>query len=266
MHFLNILELSSSVPQVCRAWGLAMRDPVLWKTLDFTILKSNFIKIQREPFVYVHSKSDKTVSRVLKVALGWSNGNPNMSAKVHLSSYATLIKCPRLKRLVFPACHRISQSGLCNALRNWPALESLTVPSIESVAFIMEEIAVHCPKFSKLMVMGTFDILLKTLSLRCSMIFKNALMVILEGLHHLQVLNISHCMIMEPDFQEDDLTRVVGLDKSTVEMAALQTKFITCQERDCVMCERMRHDEGSMKWYRYEEGLWKADEVPSLAL
>uniref|UniRef100_A0A7N0VIG2 Uncharacterized protein n=1 Tax=Kalanchoe fedtschenkoi TaxID=63787 RepID=A0A7N0VIG2_KALFE len=106
----------------------------------------------------------------------------------------------------------------------------------------------------------------KCLSLRCSIIFKNALIAILEGLQHLEVLNISHSMILESDSLAFDPTRVVRLDKSTLEMGARVPRFITCEERDCVMCERVRYDEGLVRWYKYEKGLWKVDEVPSLAV
>lgn len=69
---MNIYELTSGVAHVCHTWRMAACDPLLWKTLDLTLLKSNFIKIPLEPYVYVDGRSDKTFTRVLKIALNLS--------------------------------------------------------------------------------------------------------------------------------------------------------------------------------------------------
>lgn len=72
---LDIFELTSGVGHVCRTWRMAACDPLLWKTLDITLLKSNFIKIPLEPYVYVDGRSDKIFTRVLKIALNLSRGS-----------------------------------------------------------------------------------------------------------------------------------------------------------------------------------------------
>lgn len=72
---LDIFELTSGVGHVCRTWRMAACDPLLWRTLDLSLLKSNFIKIPLEPYVYVDGRSDKTFTRVLKIALNLSHGN-----------------------------------------------------------------------------------------------------------------------------------------------------------------------------------------------
>lgn len=106
---------------------------------------------------------------------------------------------------------------------------------------------------------------LKVLSLRCSMLYKDALNIILDGLQQLEVLNISHCLLLEAP--PPALKRIVKeLDHFILEKASRLRKFITCMEDSCVMCQRTRTDEGLMRWYKYEEGLWKEDEVSSLAL
>ncbi|CAM8946173.1 unnamed protein product [Rhodiola kirilowii] len=279
----NILERTSTgIPHVCRAWRVAACDPAIWKTLDLTGLKLNFIKTPTEPYVYVQVQSDKTVTRVLKVALSLSHGNttallfhPQLYLSDEQLTYAAE-RCPKLKRLVLPSYNRIRKTGLCKAIGQWPELESLTMPSIASPAYLMEEIAVNCPNFSELKVMGPFDIRcasalveylpsLKVLSLRCSIIFKNALLAILKGLQQLEILNISHSIILE-DSAKCTRENAVGIEESTLEMAARLPKFIRCKEPNCLMCERTTADEGLVRWYKYEEGLWKADEVPSLAL
>lgn len=149
------------------------------------------------------------------------------------------------------------------------------MPSIAHPAYVMEEISKNCQNFSELKIMGPCEILcanslvkhlpeLKVLSLRCSMLYKDALDIILDGLQQLEVLNISHCLVLEAP-PPAPRRAVKELDHLILEKASRLRKFITCMEDSCVMCQRTKTDEGQMRWYRYE-GLWKEDEVSSLAL
>lgn len=71
----NIFELTSGIARVCSTWRLACCDPILWKTLDLSMMKSNFIKIPLEPYVYVDGRSDETLTRILKISLNLSRGS-----------------------------------------------------------------------------------------------------------------------------------------------------------------------------------------------
>ncbi|GMP70194.1 hypothetical protein CsSME_00029144 [Camellia sinensis var. sinensis] len=71
----DIFELTSAIPHVCSMWRMVASDPVLWGTLDLSMLKSNFIKTTQEPYIYVESRSCQTLTRVLKIALNLSRGN-----------------------------------------------------------------------------------------------------------------------------------------------------------------------------------------------
>ena len=75
LQSFDIFQLTSGIAHVCRIWRLACCDPLLWKTLDLSILKSNFIKIPLEPYVYIDGRSDKTLTRVLNISLNLSKGN-----------------------------------------------------------------------------------------------------------------------------------------------------------------------------------------------
>lgn len=151
------------------------------------------------------------------------------------------------------------------------------MPSIANPPYLIDEIARNCKNFSELKVMGPFDIFfastlatylpkLKVLSLRCSMLLKDALILILDGLESLEVLNISHCLLIEVPPPPAPRRVMRELDKTILEKASRLRKFLTCMEDSCIMCQRTRNDEGMMRWYKYEEGLWKEDEASSLAL
>ncbi|XP_062150422.1 F-box/LRR-repeat protein At3g48880 isoform X3 [Alnus glutinosa] len=273
----DIFELTKGIAHVCSAWRMACCDPLLWKTLDLSMLKSDFIMIQLEPYVYVNSRSDKTLTRLLKISLSLSRGNIT-SLIFHFNLYVndeqltyTAERCPRLRRLVLPAWNRIKKTGICKAIRAWKDLESLTMPNIADPPYLMEEISKNCKNFSKLKIMGpcnnsfactlaTHLPKLKVLSLRCSIIEKDALIIILDSLLHLEVLNISHCLLIEVRLRPAP-KRVVGeIDQSIREKASRLREFITCTKDSCIMCQRTKNDDGQIRWYRYEEGLWKTDE------
>lgn len=151
------------------------------------------------------------------------------------------------------------------------------MPSIANPPYFMEEISRNCKNFSELKIMGPCDVLcastlvaylpkLKVLSLRCSLLNKDALLIILDGLKHLEVLNISHCLLIEVPPHPAPKRVVRELDPCILERASRLRLFLTCMEDSCLMCERTRNDEGLVRWYKYEEDLWKDDEVCSLAL
>ncbi|KAK1290298.1 F-box/LRR-repeat protein [Acorus calamus] len=279
---LNLTELSP-VSLVCRSWLLACSDPLIWNTFDLGLLKSNFIKTRVSPYVWVDGRSDARLTRVLRVAMGLSRGNVtclvfhfNLYMKdSHLSIIAE--RCPHLKRLVLPAWNYITKPGICEAIRRWEDLESLTMPGIGHPPYIMEAISRSCKNFSELKIMGQFDILfasaiaynlpkLKVLSLRCTMLFREALLYILENFESLEVLNISHCMLVDVCPSLDPKKTITQMDHTIIEKASRLREFIYCCEVPCILCERTIADEGLMRWYKYETGLWREDEVRSLSL
>ncbi|XP_022891064.1 F-box/LRR-repeat protein At3g48880 isoform X1 [Olea europaea var. sylvestris] len=293
----DIFGLTSGIGQVCSkvcsTWRLAACDPLIWKTLDLSMLKSNFIKTPSEPYVYVDGPSDKTLTRVLKISLSLSHGNITTlifhynlfvsddqltytaESWMMMSTYL-YCRCPRLKRLVMPAWNRIKKTGICKAICAWKDLESLTMPSISNPPYLIEEIGKNCKNFAELKIMGPCHIFfastlaaflpnLKVLSIRCSIIFKDALNIILDDLKKLEVLNISHCVLI--DSPPTLPRRVLGeLDESILKKAKRLRKFITCMNDSCITCKRTRQDEGLMRWYKYEADFWKVDEVKSLAI
>ncbi|KAG6429514.1 hypothetical protein SASPL_107566 [Salvia splendens] len=236
------------------------------------VAHSNFIKIPLEPYVYVDGRSDKTFTRVLKIALNLSHESiltmifhfnmyvsdnqltytAKRSFDSHYIRFGDLhCGCPRLKRRVMPAWNRIKKTGICQAVKMWGDLGSPTMPSISNPPYLMEEISRSCKNFAQLKVMGPCDINfastlaqylpnLKVPSLRCSVLFKDALIIILESMPGLEVLNISHCLLMEVPPQPAPRRVLKALDKSILERASKLKKFVTCMNESCTMCQRTR--------------------------
>lgn len=191
--------------------------------------------------------------------------------------YVHLNRCPGLKRLVMPAWNRMTKTGISQAIRKWKDLESMTMPSIAHPPYVMEEISRNCRNFYSLKIMGTFDVhfastissclpKLRILSLRCSILTKEALLFILDSMDHLEVLNISHCMLLESLSPAGRKKIIRELDQHILGKASRLHEFYHCISPSCITCQRMVRDEGLMRWYRYEEWFWREDEVSSLAL
>ncbi|XP_077223915.1 F-box/LRR-repeat protein At3g48880-like isoform X1 [Tasmannia lanceolata] len=278
----SAVDFTSGIAEVCSSWRLACSDQFLWRTLDLGQLKSNFIKIPYAPYVWVDDRSNQQLTRVLKIAMGLSRGNISCII-FHFNLYLMdnqLIyvanRCPRLKQLVIPAWNRMTKGGICKAIRMWGELESMTMPSIRDPAYVMDEIRLNCKNFTQLKIMGPCNIFLassivtflpklKVLSLRCSKLFKEALVMILDSLEHLEVLNISHCLLIEAPPPPAPVRVFRELDEAIVEKASRLREFFHCQRASCVLCQRTINDDGLMRWYKYEEGLWRTDEVISLS-
>ncbi|KAL5985203.1 hypothetical protein ACLOJK_036441 [Asimina triloba] len=277
----DVIQLTSGISQVCSSWRLACSDPLLWKTIDLGILKSNFIPIPSKPYIWVDERSNKLLTRIVKITMGLSRGNVNCII-FHFNLYPKddhLIyiaeRSPRLKRLVLPAWNLMTKGGICSAIRKWTDLESMTMPFISAPAYIMEEIGASCKNFSQLKVMGNFDAhfawsiitflpRLKVLSLRCSVLTTKALMLILDSMVHLEVLNVSHCLFFEEVLTHAPRRIFRELDEAIVEKASRLQAFYYCREMSCILCQRMVRDKGNMRWFKYEDS-WRADEVRSLA-
>ncbi|CAN7021907.1 unnamed protein product [Brassica rapa subsp. trilocularis] len=70
-HKFSVFELA----RVCSVWRTVCCDPILWKTLDLSHMRSSFIKIPLEPYVYVERRSDESLTRILKLSVNLSGGN-----------------------------------------------------------------------------------------------------------------------------------------------------------------------------------------------
>ncbi|EFH48329.1 hypothetical protein ARALYDRAFT_326666 [Arabidopsis lyrata subsp. lyrata] len=274
-NYFSIGVLTSGLAHVCRGWRAVCCDPVLWYTLDLSRMKSIFIKTKNEPYY---------LTRILKLSMNLSKGNTrslifhfNLFLTNDMLTYTTK-RSPNLRRLVLPAMNRMKDMGICNALSFCKNLESLTMPSILESHIVFSSI-VKRKTFRELKVISHIDLFfaqnvvqclpnLKVLSLRCNEINRDALLEILDKLESLEVLNISHSyLVITQQHPEKKKIIVRELDQAIMEKASKLKRFVTCMEhKTCVMCQWTDKDEGIMRWYMYEEGLWLADEVSSLYL
>ncbi|RWW01661.1 hypothetical protein GW17_00035285, partial [Ensete ventricosum] len=99
----------------------------------------------------------------------------------------------------------MNKNAMCNAIKNFRDLESMTVPGNTSPR-IIKTMSMSCKSFSELKVIGCFPKRfgirvalylpgLKVLSLRHCRISMVAIEMILGSMDHLEVLNLSHALV-----------------------------------------------------------------------
>nr|XP_010934854.1 F-box/LRR-repeat protein At3g48880-like [Elaeis guineensis] len=146
---------------------------------------------------------------------------------------------------------------------------------------VLVEMGKKCKNFSQLKVMGSIDMRfdskiagarkLKVLSLRCCVVTKEALLLILYDMAHLEVLNIAHCLIIdgpEPQVSARPPAQIIKkLDQMILEKASRLRAFFHSKDYDtCIACKWVIDDVGIMRWYWYKDWFWRQDEVSVLDL
>lgn len=271
---LNVVDLIRGAC-VCTSWQEAASEPSLWKMVDLSKLEAR--NFNRQP-----ERSSQRVMDILNSAFSLSGGTIScliFHFYVYITSQHLVLvsgRTPNLKRLVLPVRNNdISVNEFEEAAKNWPNLESLTIPCSFPVKF-MKAIGKHCKNLYELKIMRRFDtdcaetILayapnLKVLSLRCNMVHREAMLRLLKEMKHLQVLNISHCLILDHSSNPGFMSVLSKLDKVILEEASRLEKFMFCKKDSCHICQLQISTNGILFWSRYDEGIWLTDEVSTLA-
>lgn len=128
----------------------------------------------------------------------------------------------------------MKRTGICRVIHIWEDLESPTVPGIENSAYVLE--------LQKFYRVQDYDPLLRSISY--IVLSKPALIIILVGFKELEVLNISHCLIIE-DPPPAPMKVLTKLDELILEKAFRLHKFLTCMSDSCIISQRLEMMKGS---------------------
>jgi len=183
-----------------------------------------------------------------------------------------MCRTPNLKRLVFPVSGDISKIGIETAMRSWRGLESITISSVVNHINFFDAVRKYCTNIVSLKITCRFEQYearalvqytpnLKVLSIRNMIVNMGGLCHVLNNLEHLEVVNLSHSLIVD---KLDDELQLYSVDdvQSRVNNSC---KLITCQIRTCLWCKtpfarnprRIKH--GTL------ENIWHEDEIGSLS-
>ncbi|RHN46742.1 putative leucine-rich repeat domain, L domain-containing protein [Medicago truncatula] len=183
-----------------------------------------------------------------------------------------MCRTPNLKRLVFPISGNISKIGIETAMRSWRDLQSITITSVVHHFNIFEAIRKYCKNIVSLKITGGFEQYearalvkctpnLKVLSIRKMKVNMGGLCHVLNNLEHLEVVNLSHSLIVD---KVDGAFHLYSID-DVLSRVNISCKLITCQITTSHRCKnpfarnprRMPH--GSL------ENIWREDEISSLS-
>ncbi|XP_062028893.1 F-box/LRR-repeat protein At3g48880-like [Rosa rugosa] len=223
---------------VCCSWREVSSNTRLWKTIDLT-------KVDSE--IFLQSRSGHIAMGILNAV--FSRGKD--------------VTC-----LVFNYYFYMRNSYLIHVSQRILNLKRLVLPVIGK----------HCNKFAEMKLMcdfyeeyaeavAAYIPNLKVLSLRCAEVSRGAVLHILNEMNHLQVLNLSHSYIVDHAPTPNRCIVVLReLDQMVIEAASWLKKFLFSRSRlYCNICRLQLSMNGVLMRCRYEERVWRMDEVSSLA-
>ncbi|XP_010530408.1 PREDICTED: F-box/LRR-repeat protein At3g48880-like [Tarenaya hassleriana] len=277
---LSIMDLISGVSMVCHSWLSACRDPSLWNTIDLSVLTCRRFNTPQLPYAWSDGDSKDRMLHILKSISRISGNNPST---LYFNFYIRLTNehlalasesFPNLRRVVLSTYNNVTLNGFSNAVQQWQNLESLTLPAFSRPECMIMVIGENCRRFSKLRFTCPFSIEmanairaylpnLKSLSLRSSLVDKEALTILLNGDTKLEVLNLSHCVfrdILRSSFENFYFYR--ELQPSIIRKASKIKTFLHCNNNsECRLCQSLPKAE-----FEYREQVWREDEVTELAM
>ncbi|PON84597.1 F-box domain containing protein [Trema orientale] len=279
---LDILDLVTGVSRVCSAWRAACFEPILWRKIDLSAVKTDLVEIPMRADDSFEDEPSNIVMLILKSIVKFSRGNvSSLIFPFHISLWNedivwTAERFRNLKRLVLPARNRLDIEALEDAIMDWKDLESLSIPCVYAPCVMMKAIGASCKNFTELKIMCPFDIdfahaivvqtpQLKVLSLRCTLVFKDALLFLLLNLQHLEVLNLTHCLMVSHNREAGCLVLYREIEEEIIKNASNLKTFLSCKKA-CPLCKIPTNGEDFLKWYDYDERNWRMEEIPSLAI
>ncbi|PKA57013.1 F-box/LRR-repeat protein [Apostasia shenzhenica] len=192
---LSLLDLTTAVPFVCKAWLQASSDPQCWKVLDFRISFPVF-------FNFALNRS-----RGAAVELRFPSHVSPSPEDLSLASQV----CPGLKIVSLPRMGVDDEGHVLNLVERWKQLEVLEMESKPSVLpEMVKKIGLHCPNFHGLKLRGLIkkeDVAaiicylpkLQQLDLSCCRLGREQLVSLVEGCRELKRLMVCDCVGFEAD-------------------------------------------------------------------
>lgn len=185
-----------------------------------------------------------------------------------------MYRTPNLKRLVLPLTGNISKIGIETAMKSWSGLESMTITSIFKDRHYFTAIGKYCPNIVRLKFTCTFEQEeaeavvnytpnLKELSIRFVIVNLRALCLVLNSLKDLEVVNISHSLIVDKLDGEFEMYSLRNLRNHLD--ASYYRKLIVCETGECLRCQNGRNNDPRRLPHGPLEDIWRQDEITSLA-
>ncbi|RDY05279.1 F-box/LRR-repeat protein, partial [Mucuna pruriens] len=280
---LNVADLAAA-SLVCKSWNEACRDPSIWHKLDLSRLNSYYFNVPNKLRAWNDEHSNKKMTQFIKYVLSLSDRNTtciifNFYIYLRDAQFITAAeRTPNLKRLVLPKTGELSNVAVEKAMKSWGGLESITVTSIVRNSNKFSAICKYSKnmtemKFSCDFVEDHADAMieytrnLKVLSVRSIIVSMKALCRVLTFLEHLEAVNICHSMILDttggPRSKVVVYRTISDLQKRLA--PSCLGKLIFCEDGNCLRCKNACDTIPRRQPYGPFEGIWREDEITSLA-
>lgn len=189
--------------------------------------------------------------------------------------HSLLYRCPNVKKLVLPGWSHITEVGYQRTFKVWKLLESLVVPGCNVISYkMMKLIGKNLKNLLNLKILfqhldkkcATIIVRylpkLKTLSLKGSIIQREAIELILDNLEDLEELNLTHCYMDVRGNYPQYVQIVHPIYETIIQKASRLKKFYVCRTYNCVICNREYYppERALLRW----QELWRTDEIRSL--
>ncbi|RWW11198.1 hypothetical protein BHE74_00046340 [Ensete ventricosum] len=262
-----------TVARVAQSWQMAALHSSLWTMVDLQVLQSDFVRVD----------TGIRLPQALRTVVACGQANVRciiFHPSLHMNDeQLNLIArgCPHLKRLVLPCWEHISRAAICNAIKKWRGLKSITMPDMASPLHMVQTMNRYCNSLAELKVMGSFQgefasaismyLRLKVLSLRCCRVSAASILLICMSMKHLEVCNLSHSLVdLNEGWEAMPLKKWIDTVLGEILMEQVQkksslTSFIYCQDYEsCSGCRRMMNGGMSL------ETEWRQDELNNFDL
>lgn len=214
---VGLESLLLDVPFVCKSWCAATLNPSCWLSIDIPDIVTDRMMFDPlameswkfDPFLkrFVHeyriNKTNFSVTAFIKFVINRSKGHATF-VRLPLCSQASVEyvadMCPNLKDLSSPNMLTTIHPGL---IQKWKHLESLTL-GCYITKDIISQLSIHCKNLRRLHIKSGIgetassaivNLLpnIKYLSLRSAYVFRDHLIILLQGCKELEVLDARDC-------------------------------------------------------------------------
>ncbi|CAA7018273.1 unnamed protein product [Microthlaspi erraticum] len=266
---LDVMDLTNGASRLCSSWFLASHNRTLWNTIDLgklgkvkkgRSLRSIMNKIrtflfnvneERTSLTYITKFSHTAPKNLFFTSSSWTEDGDVLFAAERL---------PNIEKLALPRRLLESDKSLQLAFGKWKNLKTLIIAHNRyplTKAFEFQVLGENCSNLTNLKYLGCLDEhiaeqmarylqSIKRLSLQCSVVTTDEVLLLITNLRNLAVLNLSHCYGLD---QESDMVLVYNL----VQAASKLDKFITCSQ-GCTSCQEIC----SRSWVNKH---WRNDEI-----
>ncbi|XP_010540769.1 PREDICTED: F-box/LRR-repeat protein At3g48880 [Tarenaya hassleriana] len=280
---LNVMEIVNVLPEVCDSWFDACYHQDLWNAIDLTDLSSCQYGAPQKPNSWAEDEESNRLEQILVDVTHFGRRH----AKNFFFNFFVFLReddlalaaerAPNVRKLAIPPWNSLMESSFEFACSQWRQLQTLIIPGFRRHRRELRAVGQNCKNLANLKLMSPLTVELaksivdalpnlKSLSLRCSIVYKEAVTVILIRHLRLKNLNLSHCIFRDIPQVNNTVRYYKEPNRTVVRRAKMNLeKFLVCSKDDCEICSSLFPFAGTDPDFNYREEIWREDELEEFA-